>query len=52
MLDEYSTLYIHQQGVSDGFCPFAEWSLNGGSLDKINVAITEREANHTDPLDV
>ena len=38
--------------VHDGLCPFAEWSLSGGGLDKLGVAVAEREANHADPLNM
>ena len=39
-------------GVHDGLRPFAEWSLGGGGLDKLGVAVAEREANHADPLNM
>ena len=43
---------IPDGGVHDGLRAFAEWSLGGGGLNKLGVAVAEREANHADPLNM
>ena len=49
---EREFVWVDFECVPDGLRAFAEWSLSGGGLDKLGVAVAERQANHADPLNM
>ena len=43
---------IPDRCVHDGLCPLAKWSLGGGGLDKLSIALTQGEADRANPFNM